>query len=515
MKHSYLLGIDAGTSKIKAVLFDLAGHELYTSSCKTHLIKNKLNHVELDMNELWSGLVGVIKNLITTNQIDPKSIKALGITGQGEGCWLMDKKGLPLSPAILWCDGRSANIVNKLKLNKVLCKSIKDITGSHIFPGATSLILKWINEHDPGRLKKAQYCVTCTDWLRFKLTGQVYSEITNASTSLLNLLQYHYSDEVLDLLQIKDIKRLLPPLLASSQIAGYITPEASWATGLIQGTPVSGGMLDIVATAVGTGTINPHHCCTILGTTCCNEIVRENLTSSPHDTSGFECHAVKNLYLNVMASMAGTTNLDWIINILFPAEKKKAQEQGKNIFTFLENKIKDIPSGSQGLIYHPYLNTAGERAPFYDPYAKAQFFGISENAGKYHLLKSVYEGVAFSIKDCLSQTQNIHNIHLGGGGANSNIWGQIIADCLGKEIIVPEGQEFAAKGAALSAGVAIQVFANITSAAQKTLKIRKSFTPNLSNTSIYEDFFKLYKALRQKNSQLWNLRNEILLNPRE
>lgn len=504
------MGIDAGTSQIKVVLYDLSGNIADTNSCVNKVIKKNINYVEMDMGKLWNDLAYTIRELINKSRIDPHQIQSVGLTGQGEGCWLIDKHGNPVSNAILWCDGRAQELVDDLKKDKFLCNEIKKITGSHIFPGATTIIFKWLKQNNYELIKNAKHILYCKDWLRYKLTGKVYSEFTDASTSLLDLGQYKYSQTLFKLLDIEECLPLLPELIDSCQIAGYVSPEASQVTGLIEGTPVGAGMMDIVATAVGTGAIEINDCCTILGTTCCNEIVRDNYINQFDDTSGSECHAIKGLYLNVIASMAGTTNLDWIIENLFQEELKECRKRSINIFEFLESKMKNIPPGSNGLIYHPYISAAGERAPFYNPNAKAQFFGISDKTTKYDLLKSVYEGIAYSIKDCLSETEEVNKIYLAGGGSKSQYWAQIISDCLGKEVIILEGKEFTAKGAAISAGVAIKIYPSIKKASINNLRMRKRLLPNSYNNTIYNDMFDIYKTLRNNNNSIWNLRSEYL-----
>lgn len=508
--EEYLLGIDAGTSHIKVVVFGLDGMELFVASRKNHTINKHEHWVEQDMGLLWINICEAVKEIIENNKINPSSILGIGITGQGEGCWLLDSTGKPVRKAILWSDGRAASLVKDIEKNNFIRHRIKEITGSFIFPGAASILLKWLKENEYESFRKAEYCCFCKDWIRFKLTGDINLDITDTSTSVLDLSKKAVSEEIMELLNIKECKDLFSNIIKPYESAGTLTEDAAKLTGLKEGTPVAVGMMDIAASAVGMGAVTEGDCCTILGTTCCNEVVKASYESSVHNYSGFECHAVDNLFLNVIASTAGTPNLDWIIDNFFTKEKKTAEKIGKSVYEILEKKIKDIPVGSGGVIYHPYISTSGERAPFFNPNARAQFFGISNKVDKYHLLHSVYEGVALSIKDCLQGMNDLGKIFLGGGGAKSYYWAQLISDCIGKEVIICEGNEFAAKGAALAAGTAVGVYKDIVEASKNTLRIKKHFMPDKNKGNIYENIYTLYKSIRESNEALWELRQNFI-----
>lgn len=509
LSSKYLMGIDAGTSRIKAVLFSLEGEEISEVSMDNEVIQGFENHVEQDMSVLWEKLVEVIKNLIDTSNIQSGDILGVGIAGQGEGCWLLDENGDPVGNAILWSDGRASKWVNEFKSSKEYLK-IKEITGSYPFPGATSIILKWIKDHEPQKLKKSKYCLFSKDWLRYKLTGKVYLELTDASTSLLDLKNKEISKEVFDILDIKEATNLFPDLLKSTDFAGSISKEASEKTGLPIGIPVSAGLLDVVSTAIGTGTVKEGDCCTILGTTCCNEVVRGNYTCQGEDTSGFEVHGVEGRYLNVIAAMAGTPNLNWFINEFCYKDRELAQRENSSLYKILEEKIEKIPPGCEGVLYHPYINPAGERAPFYDPNARAQFTGVSLNTTRYHMLRALYEGVAFSIRDCLEGTHTSGKIYLAGGGSKSKLWAQMIADCTGREVVTLKGTEFTAKGVAITAGVIAGLYADIEEGVKKTVSFKKKYSPNTEKFQKYTAFYTLYKNMRESMTDLWKLRNDII-----
>jgi sugar (pentulose or hexulose) kinase len=505
----YLLGIDAGTSGIKAVIFDCTGKEVFTSSQKNETILINNVWMEQDMNLLWIKMCNTIKSAISMSNINPKDIISIGITGQGEGCWLVDHLGNPVRNAILWSDGRATEIVENIKKNNILYEQVKSITGSHPFNGATSVILKWLEKNEPDTIKQTYSILFCKDYLRYKLTGNLYMDVTDASTSIIDIKNKSISKELFNILGINKFIDKIPEIIEPCKIAGYVSNEASKLTGLMPDTPVAAGLMDIVATAVGAGAVEKGDICTILGTTCCNEIVKDTIDFIDNN-SGYECHGIDGLYLNVIAAMSGTPNIDWIIKSLFQSELEAAKKNNIDFFSIIEEKMNKIPAGCDGVIYHPYIGSGGERAPFLNSNAKAQFFGISSSTTKYHLLKSVYEGIAFSIKDCLIGSYTSGKVYLTGGGSKSEFWAQIISDCLGKELIVLDGYEYTAKGAALSAAVACGLFKTLKEASVNSIKIKKRYLPDKRKSMLYDSMYTLYLEIRKTNNRLWDLRKDIL-----
>ncbi|MGG1664056.1 FGGY-family carbohydrate kinase [Brevibacillus sp. NRS-1366] len=507
--REYLLGIDAGTSRLKAVLFDVHGKEVAAIGKENQIIGKNGNWVEQDMNQLWFTLASMIRTLLKNQHVDPSQIKGIGITGQGEGCWLADQNGRPVRPAILWSDGRAVRMIAEIKENTEIRNTIKQITGSFPYAGATSILLKWLKDHQPEVFKQAHYCFFCKDWLRFKLTGNANLELTDASASLVDLKKRTISASLFHMLDIPEAIGLFPNVLKPHELAGYITPEAALETGLQAGTPVCAGMIDIAANTVGTGTIQPHDISTILGTTCSNQIVADHAECFSMEGAGTQCYIDDHLYLHIVASMSGTPNLDWFIRNYCQEERNEAMQKRMDIFRLLENEIKAIPPGSGGVIYHPYISPSGERAPMNNPNAKAQFFGISSQTTKHHMLRAIYEGVALSIKDCLTEVKTKRKIILAGGGAKSAVWSQMIADCTGTSVSVLQGNEHTAKGAALAAGVCIGIYPDFRQAACQTVREQQVFYPDPQNAARYDEMYSVYTQVRTANAAAWDLRSKI------
>lgn len=216
---SYVIGIDVGTSKIKAVLFDLEGNEKRIAYSENIPIV-KEEKVEQDMNVLWDRTLKCLKEILTYT--DPKNIQGIGVTGQGDGLWLIDKDGNPVSNAILWNDGRSKKYVEELKKNRYMFEKFYKVTGTPAFSGSSLMLLKWLKDNEYQKFNRADTILFCHDWVRFKLTNKKNMEITGASSSLLNLENNQYAYELFNELNIEECKHLLPDLIHSSEIVGTV-----------------------------------------------------------------------------------------------------------------------------------------------------------------------------------------------------------------------------------------------------------------------------------------------------
>lgn len=503
MSKNFLLGIDAGTTKIKAIIYNENGKIVAKNEEKNKIIDYGDGRIEQDMNLLWEKVAKCIRKLLNDKKINASYIKAIGLSGQGEGCWLANKSGNASANAILWSDSRAQTIAEDIKKDKNLLSVYRRNTGSFPFAGAQIIILKWLADNNPELLEQSQYIFFSKDWLRFKLTGDAAIEYTDSSTSIINLSEKKIAVKLFENLKIKKYLGLLPELKKSDEIAGYISQKAASETNLKEGTPVITGLMDIVATALGTGVVSINDCCTILGTTCCNEIVTEKFDPEEKGVAGYEIYALNKNYLNVMATMAGTPNLDWFLNEFMEDIILKSKKENFNLFKYLEDKMIEIVPGSEGVIFHPYISPSGERAPFSDKNARAQFFGLSTRTTRFHLLRAVYEGIAYSIRDCLENSPQVEKIFLSGGGAKSKFWSQIIANVTGKVVYRVEDSNPAARGVALLAGMAVGIYDDINIVIEGLKNNSEKFIPDSKIHKLYSDLYKIYLKSRKINKKLW------------
>ncbi len=497
MDTAYFIGIDAGTSSIKAVLVDLCGNEVGVVETPTEVRSGLDGTSEMDMEVLWQKCRNVLRAL--SEQYDLQAVQGIGVAGQGEGLWLLDAQNQPLMPAILWNDSRAAAVTESWCTDTALAADIRATTGSVPFNGATLVLLGWLKKHQPETLARIGTLFWCKDWLRYRLTGSLGTDYSDASTSLLDLRCKSWAQGLFSKLELGEIETCLPELMGSTNIAGYTTQAVAEETGLAAGIPVVTGAIDIVATAFGAGARVPGDVCTILGTTCCNEIIVPTFMPDEGATSGYECFSPGDNYIHVTAAMAGTPNIEWVIRGLLTDEERRYAD----IYHYIEEHIEGAEINIGGVIYHPYIHASGERAPFAHPGAKAQFFGINENTSRWDLIRAVYEGVAFSIVDCLGEGDG--DIYLCGGGASSALWSQIIADVTGRNIYVSAGKEVCARGVALYALLAL----TDNDLSMEVHPAYRIFTSDTQRHVMYRDVYQLYRDIRRNLADCWKQHQKL------
>lgn len=324
MKGEFLLGIDAGTSVVKSVVFNLEGKEIALSRRKVPVETPRPGWAEQDMEKVWQMIKETIVESIARANISPSSIAAIGIAGQGDGCRLLDKNFNPVRASILWLDGRAGEIVTRWEKEGINEESFK-ISGSAIFSGAAAAIIKWLKANEPQSLKKARYFLYAKDWVKFKLTGKVCTDPSDASRAPIDLKRIVYSEKLFDLFNISKYRSLFPEIVPSDKIIGETTRKAAKECGLIKGIPVISGMIDVVATPLGLGILQDGQAYSIIGTTCFNAVLSSNIIFEPPGTGMSFAYAFPGKFVRAMPSMAGTSNLDWFVDNFCGEEKEKGE----------------------------------------------------------------------------------------------------------------------------------------------------------------------------------------------
>ena len=491
--NTLLLGIDIGTSVVKAALFDQHGREVAVAQQRTEVNCPRPGWSETSMEGTWQAATTTIATVLRKARCAGNTVAAVGVSGNMLGVWPIAADGTPLRDAILWNDGRTLPLTAALeRADPGLQQRLFRLSGSVMQPGCPAPLIRWLADHEPDVLRQAAALLHAKDWVRFKLTGAVVTDQTDACGFPGDARTQQIDPAVLDWFGIAEHARLLPPVARCEAVVGSVTAAAAAATGLRAGTPVVAGAGDVPAVAIGAGALTPGAACTILGTTCINGLVVPTPTFTPADV-GLLFYLPGDRHLRAFANIAGTTNLDWCIDLLFSAERDRLARPA--LFAMLDATVAAVPVGAHGVIYHPYLNSVGIIAPVVEPAARAQFFGLLPSHTRAELLRAVYEGVALAIRDCYAAAdQPLSSVCLTGGGAQSAVWPQLIADCLGVPVTVPPGREFGARGAALLAGVGIGWFTDL--AAVATQPDARVFSPDRSLMTSYDTLFATYRAVR-------------------
>jgi sugar (pentulose or hexulose) kinase len=509
-RHNYyLLGIDIGTTTIKSVIFDFKGNEIAKASHETSNIHPKPGWSENSMTEIWEAVVQSIKKAIYNAKIKSEEIKGISLCAQGGGAWLINNKGEPIINAINWLDGRAGYIVDKWRENKIFEKLLK-LSGLTYWPGAgPGIIFPWLMENDPKIFEDTKVVFWAKDWVRYCLTGEMMTDETDP-LGMLDLNNRRYSSEVINATGIEDLKNLLPPVKKSFEMGGKISKFAADVTGLKEGTPVAVGAWDCASTAIGQGCVEVNDVFSIIGTAGIHMLV----TDKPvvNKAYSLSCYSVPNQYLVHSMAMTATNNLDWFVRELCFEENKEAVEKELNIHQIIAKKVANIPIGANGIFFLPFLQ--GERAPFVEPTARAEFVGIGDWSTKDELLRSIFEGVALATLHnykAIENAESFKRVRLGGGGAKNEVWVQIISDCTGKSLEVTSGSEYGARGAAINAALMLGIYSSYKEAVDNMVKVKKIYEPNLKNTEIYKEIFDIYVKLIDSHLSLWKEINKLVI----
>ena len=487
----YLIGIDTSTTATKALLIDESGDVIAVAASEYGFETPKPLWSEQDPALWWHGTIDSIRQVLAKSAIDPTDVIGIGLTGQMHGLVLLDEAGGVLRPAILWNDQRTAKQCDDMRA-RIGKERLIQQTGNDALTGFTAPKILWVRDNEPEIFAKVQQVLLPKDYLRYKLTGDYATDKAGtAGTSLLDLRQRDWSVDVLDGLGIPTA--WMPQTHEGPEITGTLSAEAASATGLPGAIPVIAGGGDQAAQGVGVGAVKEGIVALTLGTSGVVFATVNEPFIEPEGRLHAFCHAVPNRWhlMGVMLSAAGS--LRWYRDTLASGVD----------FDDLLAPAADIPAGSEGLLFLPYLT--GERTPHPDPLARGAFVGLTVRHTQAHMTRAVLEGVAFGLRDSFELMKGvglsqIEQVRVSGGGARSLLWRQILADVFNSELVTVNTTEGAAFGAALLAGVGAGIWSDVDQACNAVIHTTGSTKPNPAAVAKYEreyvQYGKLYPALK-------------------
>ena len=482
---AHVLGIDISTTATKAVVLDDRGAVVGIGTADYGFDSPQPLWSEQDPRLWWDGTIAAVRSVLARTGMAAADIEAVGLTGQMHGAVLLDDAGDVLRPAILWNDQRTAAECDAIR-DAVGAARLIEITGNDALTGFTAPKLVWVRDHEPAVWDRIAHVLLPKDFVRHRLTGEyALDKADGAGTILFDLAARDWSPEVVRALGIDPA--WLPPTFEGPVVTGAVTAEAAAATGLRAGTPVVAGAGDQAANAVGVGAVTPGVVALSLGT---SGVIFATTGTALHDPGGQVhafCHGVPDRWhlMTVMLSAAGS--LRWFRDALAPGMD----------FGELVAPASGVPAGSDGLLFLPYLT--GERSPHADPLARGAFVGLTVSHDRRHLTRSVLEGVAFGLRDCLDQMLAAgmpapSQVRASGGGTASPLWRQILADVLRAEIATVDTTEGAAYGAGLLAAVGAGWYRSVEAAAAALVRATPVAAPG-PDAERYADAFELYRGL--------------------
>ncbi|MFC9238877.1 FGGY family carbohydrate kinase [Streptomyces decoyicus] len=473
-----VLTIDVGTTVIKSVVFDDQGTEIAVARRATEVLRPHPGWAEQDMDAVWDAVVHTVRTVLD-GLSDP--VWLVSFTAQGDGAWLVDDRGRPTGPAILWSDGRAGDLLTGWQQDGVLEAAFRR-NGSLTCAGMPNALFAWLAANDPDRLARSATSLTAAGWLFLRFTGVRASDESDASAPFLDHATGAYDPYILDLFGLGQYERLLPTVLGESERIAEITSAAAGELGLPAGLPVVMSPYDIAATARGVGVVNPGQACSILGTTLCTEIVRTDIDTGGEPSGVHIAYRGRERVLRAFPTLNGAEVLGWAARLLhLPGPPELAQ------LAF------ESEPGARGLMFLPYLSPAGERAPFLDPGARGSFWGLSLEHTPADLARAVFDGLSLVLRDSLAAARtDVSELRLCGGGANSDAWCALIADATGVPTARSGDTELGAKGAFLTGLVRTGAETSMHSAAAKYVRMQRSWEPVPERAefyaALYEDF---------------------------
>jgi xylulokinase len=497
----YVIGVDLGTSAVKILLVNQSGEVVQEVSKSYSLIQEKTGYSEQDpqvwVDQTAAGLSDLLKNF-TGNVAD---IEGISFSGQMHGLVLLDENNEVLRHAILWNDTRTTAQCKQI-YNVVGEERLLKITQNPALEGFTLPKILWVQEHEPEIYQQAKKFVLPKDYLRYKLTGKLEIDYSDAAgTLLLDISKQEWSTEICELLNI-DLS-FCPPLINSHEEVGTITSEFALASGLDKTTRVFGGGADNACGAIGAGILESGKTLCSIGT---SGVVLSYEASEDKDFGGkvhYFNHGAPHAFYTMGVTLAAGYSLTWFKEV-FAADES---------FDDLLANVGSVPAGSNGLLFTPYL--VGERTPHADAAIRASFIGIDSSHERRHFARAVLEGITFSLNESIDifrqNGKDIDTIVSIGGGAKNEDWLQIQADIFDAKIVRLESEQGPGMGAAMLAAYGCGWFTSLKDCANEFLKEDKVFEPNQENVEKYRKLFSIYQEIygqtKDMNEKLLGFRN--------
>ncbi len=491
----YVLGIDLGTTGVKSLLLDEDGTVAGTATAPLTLSTPRPGWSEQAPADWWDATRASIRTLLDRSGVDGAAIAGVGISGQMHGAVLLDEAGAVLRPCILWNDQRSAPQCDEITRRAGGRERLLELVANPALAGFTAPKLLWVREHEPEVWARVVTVLLPKDYLVYRLTGELGTEVSDAAgTLLLDVRRRVWSEEMLALLDLP--RTLVPVCRESADVAGRVTATAAEATGLVAGTPVVAGGADNACAAVGTGVIAPGRLMSSLGTSGTLVAPTASPEVDPRGGAHTFCHAVPGTWYVMGVMLAAGGALRWFRDAWGGPALAQAAREGRDAYDVLIEMAATVPPGAEGLLFLPYLS--GERTPHGDPHARGVFCGLSLRHGPAHLARAVVEGVTFGLRDSLEIMRALQlpadEVYATGGGARNPFWRQVQADIFGVPVVPERGGEGPALGAALLAGAGTGVF-TLAEGAERAVHMGEAVRPDPATAAVYERVYPLYDRL--------------------
>ncbi|HEX8324630.1 MAG TPA: xylulokinase [Tepidisphaeraceae bacterium] len=493
---AHLLGIDIGTSGTKTLICDERGTVLATAMAEHPIFHPKPGYSEQKPQDWWTATIAATRSVLKKAKVKAVDISGIGLSGQMHGSVFLDKRGKVIRPALLWNDQRTAEECADIEQAVGGREKLIGLVANPALTGFTAPKILWLRKREPKNYEKVAQILLPKDYIRFRMTGEYATEMSDASgTLLLDVANRRWSTELLSTLGID--AGLLPRTYESHIVTGTLSRSAAAELGLAEGTPVVGGGADNAAAAIGNGVVQSGIVAATLGTSGVVFAHSDQPTLDPLGRVHTMCHAVPGKWCVFGCMLSAGGSFQWFRNQLGSAEVAQAKKQKTDPYTLLIDQAASAPAGAEGLFFLPYLT--GERCPHPDPYARGAWIGLTARTDRPMMIRALLEGVTYGMRDALEIMQGmqipVSEIRITGGGARSDFWRQLQADIYKKPLVLTNSSEGPAYGVALLAGVGTGAFDNIEQACQRAIKSTKKIATNKKSAAFYDSHYPTYTNL--------------------
>ena len=499
----YYLGLDNGGTNTKAALFAMNGALLGVASRITGAVNPAPGVVERDMDGMWRDNCAVVRELLAKTGVNPADIAGVACCGHGKGLYLWGNDNRPVRNGILSSDNRAWEYPRRWAADGTEIK-VFERSAQHILACQPVSLLAWMKDNEPDNYARIRWIFSCKDYVRFRLTGAANSETTDCSGSnLMNLHAKRHDRELLEFMGIGEMYGCLPPLKLAADLCGAVSAPAAGETGLAEGTPVAGGMFDIDACAIAVGVVDERRICMIAGTWSINEYIRpQPVVDGSVLLNSLFC--LPGYYLIEESSPTSAANNEWFVQTLLPEAREEAAKRGESIFDLTNRWVGSIAADEFCPVFLPFTLASNVH-----PLAKASFVGISSFHTRAHLMRSVYEGIAFCHRYHLdkliaTRTAPADCVRLAGGVVRSPVWVQMFADVMELPMEVVDVSETGTLGCAIAAAVATGAYPDYGSAVKAMVRVDKRVDPIPANSDAYRRKYRAYKRVIELLDPIWD-----------
>jgi xylulokinase len=493
---SAFLGIDIGTSGTKTIAIDEAGKILAEATAEYPLFNPKPLWSEQDPDDWWNATVKTVRAVVKKARLKPAEVKAIGLSGQMHGSVFLDRKNRVIRRAILWNDQRTGAECEEIERRAGGRKNLIKMVANPALTGFTAPKILWLRNHEPKNFERTAKILLPKDEIRRRLTGEFATEVSDASGMLLlDVAKRNWSTQLLSKLEL-DLD-LFAKCYESEQVTGKLTKAVAAELGLSTDCIVVGGAGDCAAGAVGNGIVSRGVLSTSIGTSGVMFVHSDTVQVDPQGRLHTFCHAVHGKWHLMGVTLSAGGSLQWFRNRLCEMEVALAKKRKVDPYEILSDKAAEVPPGSEGLFFLPYLS--GERTPHADPDARGCFVGLTLSHDRRHLVRAVMEGVTYSLRDSLEIIRElgvpVNQIRASGGGSRSPFWRQMQADVFNQKVSTINAEEGAAYGVALLAAVGAGAFKDVVEACDATIRVVKETQVNRTAAAYYDKAFPIYRSL--------------------